>query len=176
MQAHLIPHPACPSGAAKFVSVSIRQEQGGLHLVFAVEGDLPRIVLPPPARPYRTDGLWRSTCFELFIGDEGEAYREFNFSPSSQWAAYGFDSRRAGRRELGLDEPPRLWLSRDPDSILLIALVKLDLAPVSRIGLSAVIEEAGGALSYWALAHPPGDPDFHHPDCFALHIPAPDAA
>ena len=27
-------------------------------------------------------------------------------------------------------------------------------------------------MSYWALAHPPGKPDFHHPDCFALELPA----
>jgi len=41
-----------------------------------------------------------------------------------------------------------------------------------RLGLSAVIEEAGGGRSYWALAHPPGKPDFHHSDCFALELPA----
>jgi hypothetical protein len=38
-------------------------------------------------------------------------------------------------------------------------------------GVSAVIEEANGAKSYWALAHPPGKPDFHHPDCFRLELP-----
>jgi hypothetical protein len=37
-----------------------------------------------------------------------------------------------------------------------------------RIGLAAVIEEASGHKSYWALAHPPGKADFHHPDSFAL--------
>ena len=45
-----------------------------------------------------------------------------------------------------------------------------------QMGLSAVLEETDGTKSYWALAHPPGAPDFHHPDCFALDIPAPDAA
>lgn len=40
--------------------------------------------------------------------------------------------------------------------------------------ISAVIEEADGTKSYWALRHPPGKPDFHHPDCFALELPAPD--
>ena len=35
------------------------------------------------------------------------------------------------------------------------------------LGLSAVIEEANGRKSYWALAHPPGKADFHHADCFA---------
>ena len=39
-----------------------------------------------------------------------------------------------------------------------------------------VIEELDGTKSYWALAHPPGKPDFHHPDCFALTLAAPGAA
>jgi hypothetical protein len=54
-------------------------------------------------------------------------------------------------------------------------LVSLDLPndAAGGLGLSAVIEEANGRLSYWALAHPPGKPDFHHSDCFALELPAP---
>jgi hypothetical protein len=40
-----------------------------------------------------------------------------------------------------------------------------------RLGLSAVIEDTRGSLSYWALAHPPGKPDFHHADGFALELP-----
>jgi hypothetical protein len=39
-----------------------------------------------------------------------------------------------------------------------------------RLGLSAVIEDDNGSLSYWALKHPSGKPDFHHPDAFALEI------
>jgi hypothetical protein len=42
------------------------------------------------------------------------------------------------------------------------------------IALSAVIEEKDGTKSYWALKHPPGKPDFHHRDCFALTLPAPE--
>ena len=45
-----------------------------------------------------------------------------------------------------------------------------------KIALSAVIEETDGTKSYWALRHPPGAPDFHHPDCFALTLEAPDPA
>jgi hypothetical protein len=41
------------------------------------------------------------------------------------------------------------------------------------VGISAVIEEQDGTKSYWALAHPPGAPDFHHPTCFAATLPAP---
>lgn len=28
-----------------------------------------------------------------------------------------------------------------------------------------------GGRAYWALHHPPGQPDFHHPPGFALRLP-----
>ena len=57
--------------------------------------------------------------------------------------------------------------------------VSLDLGPLAtlprdavwRIGLAAVIEETSGRKSYWALAHPPGRPDFHHAHGFAYELP-----
>ena len=42
-----------------------------------------------------------------------------------------------------------------------------------RLGLSAVIEATDGSLSYWALRHPPGKPDFHHIDAFDLQLDRP---
>ena len=44
-------------------------------------------------------------------------------------------------------------------------------SPVVRLGLSAVIEEADGRVSYWALAHPAPKPDFHHAGTLALQLP-----
>lgn len=167
----LIRHPATPSVAARFVSATIEPKPRGLYLFFVVEGDVSGLVVPAPAKPYRTDELWRGTCFELFIHDGGQSYREFNLSPSSQWAAYRFSGHRSGMEALGLDEPPRIWFSCEPGAIMLSSLVAVDLDPASRIGLSAVIEEKGGGKSYWALAHPPGEPDFHHPTCFAVQLP-----
>jgi hypothetical protein len=38
--------------------------------------------------------------------------------------------------------------------------------------ITAVIEEADGTKSYWALAHPGEKPDFHHPDGFVLELDA----
>ena len=64
-----------------------------------------------------------------------------------------------------------VWLEGGETWIAVEAAVSADLAPHSPLGLSAVIEEHGGAKSYWALAHPPGAPDFHHPDCFAAQLP-----
>ena len=36
--------------------------------------------------------------------------------------------------------------------------------------MSTVMETHQGGLSYWALNHPPGQPDFHHDDSFALRL------
>lgn len=44
------------------------------------------------------------------------------------------------------------------------------------LAISAVIEEADGTKSYWAMVHGDGPPDFHHADCFAQKVAAPDAA
>ena len=38
------------------------------------------------------------------------------------------------------------------------------------VGISAVMEEQDGTNSYWALRHPPGKPDFHHREAFALEL------
>jgi hypothetical protein len=46
----------------------------------------------------------------------------------------------------------------------------LDGRGVWHVGLAAVVEETNGCLSYWALTHPPGKPDFHHRDSFALAL------
>jgi len=38
------------------------------------------------------------------------------------------------------------------------------------LGLCAVVEDDVGGLSYWALRHPAGRPDFHRPEAFALEL------
>ena len=40
-----------------------------------------------------------------------------------------------------------------------------------RLALSAVLEEEDGRRTFWALHHPGGQPDFHHPDCFVAKLP-----
>jgi hypothetical protein len=41
----------------------------------------------------------------------------------------------------------------------------------ARLGLSAIIEDVAGNISYWAARHAAGKPDFHHPDSFVLDLP-----
>jgi predicted GIY-YIG superfamily endonuclease len=160
------------------LEVRVRRRNSRLHLGYRLTGPLSQVRLPISAPPLRRDGLWQQTCFEAFVktGDDA-GYREFNLSPSTEWAAYRFISYREGMEPLPL-APPQIRISREELALQLQAEVALppELALV-RLNLTAVIEEISGHKSYWALRHPPsGPPDFHHPDCFALTLPAPGGA
>lgn len=104
----------------------------------------------------------------------GEGYLEINLSPSTEWAVYAFDRYREGMRPVELPSP-RIEVEQAADRFDLRAEIDLKgLLPMERpllVGLTAVVEAEQG-LSYWALAHAPGRPDFHQPDCFALELPA----
>jgi hypothetical protein len=179
MSFRLIPHPDTPCAAvASIAAGASRSGMGLLALRYGVTGALGELHLPPPAASRRVDELWRRTCFEAFVkAGEGEAYLEFNFAPSTEWAAYRFDRYREGMRAAGEIGQPRIEVETAADRFEL--RVELDLSalpswPIDapwRLGLSAVIEAADGARSYWALAHPPGQADFHHPSGFAIELP-----
>ena len=167
-------HPDSRSGAIAIEAQAERQSEGRLAVSFIVRGDLAALILPPTAPSARADDLWRRTCFEAFVRAEGEdGYYEFNLAPSTEWAVYRFDGYRQGMAPAG--EAPRIEVRPGADAFELRAVLDLGelMAPSAawRVGLSAVVEDAGG-VSYWALAHPAGKPDFHHPDCFALELPA----
>lgn len=172
-------HPDSPASAVDAVEVEVTPRPGnGLELRYRLTGRTSEIAMPAPARG-RVDELWKHTCFEAFIRPAGgEGYHEFNFSPSMQWAAYGFDGYRAGMRSA--DEFQTIDFRLGGRSGLYDLQVALDLEGVIpadadwRLALAAVIEEKSGQLSYWALAHPAGKPDFHHGDGFALDLPAAD--
>jgi hypothetical protein len=58
-------------------------------------------------------------------------------------------------------------------TVHLAGVASLARARVMRMALAAVVEEEDGRLSYWALQHAPGNPDFHHPDGFTLELRSP---
>jgi hypothetical protein len=167
-------HPESVCEAVSHIEVDVsRPASGALALRYVVHGTLANLRLPAPAAAARADGLWQQTCFEAFLREPGkDAYREFNFAPSTQWAAYSFDAYRTGMREAPVD-PPRIETLSNADGFELQATLNLGPrgdAPC-QFALSAVIQEADGRKSYWALAHPPGKADFHHPCSFAHELP-----
>jgi hypothetical protein len=165
-------HPRTPSQAIRAIGAVVGAAPDGvLSLAFTLEGDLSGLRIPEPRQPRQADGLWRHTCFEAFVmtGD-GPGYREFNFAPSREWAVYAFRGYRDGG-ELKIELAPGIVVRRTANRLELDAKICHDFLPPGRplrLGLSAVVEDAGGALSYWALRHPPGKPDFHHQDAFAF--------
>jgi hypothetical protein len=153
---------------------------GKLAVRFALEADMSRIVLPWSRAPARADELWRHTCFEVFVGlPESEAYCELNFSPSGEWAIYGFVGYRRGMAAIEVRRPPRIAVRPTPRGLVLEAVTYLEELPSPkpgsplRAGVAAVIEETDGRLTYWALTHPSALPDFHHRLGFALQIGIP---
>jgi len=166
-------HPDSLCAAAKRIEVDIaRPRPGSLILSYVVSGRIGDLRVPPVVAPARADELWRRTCFEAFVrASPGPTYYEFNFSPSTQWAAYQFSSYRSGMRVATEIAAPRIEVRSDKVTYTLQAALELDgLSSPLHLGLSAVLEETNGHKSYWALAHPPGKPDFHHADCFALEL------
>jgi hypothetical protein len=128
--------------------------------------------------------LWQHTCFEVFVmAEDGPGYREFNFSPSGEWAVYTFRSYREGEEldveldvDLDVDETPGIVVRRSLNRLELDAEIGQNFLPPGRslrLGLSAVMEDVDGELSYWALRHPEGKPDFHHTDAFASQLVLP---
>jgi hypothetical protein len=176
----LQPHPesACDAVARLEVEAA-RPAPGALSLRYVLSGAPPRLWLPPAGAPGRADELWRRTCFEAFVAPAGEGgYVEINLSPSAQWAAYAFTGYRAGMRIAAEVLAPRIDSVRTADRYELHAAFDLGgagLPPAApwRVAVSAVVEAADGEKSYWALAHPPGKPDFHHPASFVLDLAAP---
>ena len=166
----LICHPDTPAQCVDSVAVETGWQGGLLWLRFHLECELELMELPLPENPGRRAELWSHTCLEAFIG--GAAYAEFNFSPSCKWAAYDFAEYRDGMRERTMENDPEIGLDVSESHFALEVL--LDISGLTgKLALSAVIEEVDGTKSYWALAHPPGKPDFHHPTCFAATLPPP---
>ncbi len=170
-------HPATTCQAVKSLQASLlRTDDGGLHLRYILTGDVPRLRIPAPQTPTRTDGLWEHTCFEAFIRVQGEsAYREFNFSPSCQWAAYAFRDYRE-LTPWTSSAAPQIRVTLSQGQLVLDARIPAtDLPPNPaaqplHCGFSGVIEAADGSKSYWALVHPTAHPDFHHLDGFAVAL------
>jgi hypothetical protein len=155
----------------------VARADGTLAVGYVIEGDLARLRVPPARAPRIAQRLWQHTCCEIFIAREGlPAYHEFNLSPSGEWAAHAFASYRDGGPLADEGLAPGIAVRSAADRLELDAVIRLDRLSPSYAGaklsiaLSAVLEDDTGALSYWALRHPPGKPDFHHPAAFALEL------
>jgi hypothetical protein len=179
-RASLQPHPGDAAGPVGSIEVEMcRTPAAALELTYRLRGDLSRVCVPAPAGRRIVERLWEHTCCELFLRARGgEAYHEFNFSPSGEWAAYAFERYREGGLLTDVELDPRVRMSSISSLLELRATVTLARlshaytgAPLA-LGVSAIVEADDGKRTYWALAHPAEKPDFHHSGAFALTIDA----
>jgi hypothetical protein len=174
----LTAHPSTPNEAVRSFGVQVRaQEPGILVFQYSLDADMSRVRVPLSGVGGRADALWKHTCFEAFVAPaDAPGYHEFNFSPSLDWAIYRFSAYREGMSPAEIGRAPEISVRRGDDGLELLAAVRLghvaDLRDARRlrIALAAVIEDEHGRLSYWGLRHPPGKPDFHHPNGFVLEV------
>ena len=176
MQLNLVAHPHTPPSQpvkiwATAELVASFGAMATLNLWFGIEAPMARFALPQTSAPQRRGNLWETTCFEAFLREDGEdAYREWNFAPSGDWAAYDFTAHRDGMVDADVAAEPYIRVEDNLTWWTLGATIAVEAGKNWQAGLSAVIEEADGTRSYWALAHPQGDPDFHNPDCFIARL------
>ena len=180
-RARLLAHPYTPGEWVWSISAEVQLDAPAtLVCHYELHGDVSRLRVPAARAGRRADGLWEHTCFEVFAAAEaGGGYYEFNFSPSLEWAAYRFSEYREGMVPASLARAPGLTARRTPDKLELTAhlylegLAELARGPLLHLGLTAVVEDDSGSLSYWALRHAAGNPDFHDPGAFAMELTTP---
>jgi hypothetical protein len=171
-------HPSTPNDAVRSLGVRVRAEKSDI-LVFhySLAADMSRVRVPPSGVGGPADALWQHTCFEAFVAAaDAPGYHEFNFSPSRDWAIYRFSAYREGMARAEMGEAPEISVQWSDGGLELESAVPLGHLPDLRnarhlrVAMAAVIEDDTGGLSYWGLRHPPGKPDFHHPNGFALEV------
>ena len=172
----LLCHPAKPATAACTISASASfADDGSLILSYRLDG---RTILRPARQASApADDLWQHTCCEAFLAAVDTAeYREFNFSPSSQWAAYRFTDYRVRDTDFQPAAAPLISLDDTPDGFSLIARLPASLLPAGnrlQLALSCVIEQHDQTKTWWALAHRAAQPDFHLRTSFTLPLKVP---
>ena len=138
----------------------------GLQLRYRLRGPIAELRLDHAPGSLPSARLWAHSCFEAFVAADAARYREFNFAPNGQWAAFDFvDYRQPAEPTATPSAAPLLESWRDGDDFFLVAELPDVLIPASdgerALGLSAVLERIDGSLAYFALAQTSDRPDFH---------------
>jgi hypothetical protein len=175
----LFSHAATPMPQVDSLDVALTPaDDGGLAAIFECRCRAGALRLPEARPAEAADELWRHTCCELFVGVVGDAaYREFNWSPSGQWAMYRFSDYRvrdSSRLNVTLPAPGIRYASGAAGWTLRARLDAAAMPDVAgapiELGVAAVLEATDCSLSYWALRHVAARPDFHRRETFVLRL------
>ncbi len=122
----------------------------------------------------QSDGLWKSTCFELFLRLKGgPSYLEFNLNTEQRWNLYRFSNYREGMTAAKKVPPVKIHFHRSHGGEFLIELsleLKLIQKLFENLNLrwsdielkpTMVMKTKSGEVFYLAPEHAEGKPDFH---------------
>jgi hypothetical protein len=172
----LEPFPGSPASGGVRVTGTARRTGAALQIAWRLEAPDGAVAVPGlTSRPERRRGLWEQTCFEFFLrSPRREGYWEFNLSPSGHWNVFRFDGYRSGMADetaIGALASSVASAGGRCSASASIDTTALGLAAEPwLLAVSTVVGFPSGQVSYWALAHPGTEPDFHHPDGFTIRL------
>lgn len=149
---------------------TIAHQTEQLLICYCLQGDLDAIAIPAPSpASQRRDELWKTTCFEFFLGvPHSPEYWEFNLSATGDWNVYHFQDYRQGMQvESKIATLPFTVERRENELLVMLALdlsqleLSIDSQSSLQLSVTAVIQRQSGDCSYWAVHHPAQEADFH---------------
>jgi hypothetical protein len=182
------------------VTATVTRKQDLLSISYCLKGDLAKVALPAEilaanvdaqgkggahapgkssADAQRKDRLWERTCFEFFLAEGFEhtraaPYWEFNLSPTGDWNVFSLQRYRQGLKEESAFLTMPVTLRTSANALHLGVSVDTSALVGSnqplRLGISAVLLLHSQQESFWAVAHPASEADFHHPDSFVIAL------
>lgn len=150
------------------LSYNLVRIERGVRIKFMVSGPVKSLVWPEGKTKKRTEGLWNSTCFEVFAAQIGfSKYLEVNLSPAQEWDFYQFDSYRSGMKRVGAEgvlENIVITISESQKTVQFEIHHPCLLTPNLEISPTVVLQDNMGDKTYWAIQHKSDKPDFHWRD------------
>ncbi|MGD1898946.1 MAG: DOMON-like domain-containing protein [Phormidesmis sp.] len=176
----LRPFEPLPSGIKLNISGTLTRSGDTLSIAYLMSGDLDQVLLPPlNVSSQRKDRLWEQTCLEFFLAagpvkSDSAPYWEFNLAPTGSWNVFALASYRQGLKEekafLSLPFSASRTAAELRLRISLDISVLLPAASPWLLGVSAVCLLADGQETFWAIAHPGPNADFHSAGSFAATL------
>ena len=177
IQFELKPFVPTRQTSALTVCGSVARIENTLSIAYLLSGELDKVTIPQlETGGERCNFLWEKTCFEFFLRPaqpDASRYWEFNLSPSGDWNVFSLTGYRQGLREESAIAtlPFQTKLSTDKLSLFLsVDITELVGHQDILLGISAVLI-INATESFWAIAHPTQQADFHHPKSFILPLP-----
>lgn len=173
------------AGTLPVVSGSLVRTANQMQIAWHVDPRQHALVWPSEERILRRqDGLWKSTCFEIFVAASAtdsspvKPYFEINISPSGNWQCYRFDDYRQAQSVSNTFAVTQSSASHHAEHCSLSCTVEYSLPQFVttslNISISAILEmqpartsridvamPGSSELTYYALTHPSKQPDFH---------------